>query len=156
MVAGRPRTVSLSPDQMIELGKEMIKWVKLYNPAHLKAWWSVEKEYTEGDWSAMRQSPEFLEYYARAMDIISLDYLDKESKIPDKIKDRFLRLYFKDLRDDENDTKKFDASLGQSITDKSPHQPQIDQMQSIMEKDHKIAQLQALIEKQAKELGHQC
>lgn len=103
MPGGRPRTVSLPPDEMIELGKEMIKWI-MDNPdiIHLTQWWSLHKEFKESDWDVMKDAPEFSPYYKRALHLIGLKYLTKDSKIRDNVVPRWQRVYFKDLRNSED------------------------------------------------------
>ena len=103
---GRPRTVSLPPDEMILLGKEMVTWVIENQPIHLSKWWSIHKDIPDDDWDTMRKIPEFFQYYAKAMRIIGYQYIEKDSKIDHKIKDRWLRVYFKDLRAQEDEDAK--------------------------------------------------
>jgi len=112
MTAGRPRTVSLPYDEMIELGKEMIKWLKDHpETLHLCEWYSIHKEFTDKQWDAMQQMPEFLPYYERAIKIVGLKYINKDSKVRDGISHRWQRIYFKDLKKQEDEDKKYEASL---------------------------------------------
>jgi hypothetical protein len=103
MAGGRPRTVSFPEDEMIALGEEMIQWLN-DNPdtLHLTQWWSLHKLFTEEEWDAMQQMPEFLPYYKRALHLIGLKYLTKDSKVRDNISPRWQRVYFKDLRKSED------------------------------------------------------
>lgn len=98
MPAGRPRTVSLPPDQMIELGEEMIAWVKENDPLHLSEFYCIHKGYTDKEWDTMHVAEEFFPYYEQALKIIGRKYLDKNSNIRDGISHRWLGIYFKDLR----------------------------------------------------------
>ena len=103
MAGGRPRTVSLPPDDMIKLGEEMIAWVKSHPEiVHLSQWWSVEKEYTDEQWDVMKDAPEFSPYYARALKLVGYKYLDKDSNVRSNISDRWQRVYFKVLRKSED------------------------------------------------------
>lgn len=100
---GRPRTVSLQPDEMIELGHEMIQWLKEHPKAlHLSAWYSIEKGFTDKMWATMQTMPEFLPYYEQALKIVGQKYLDKDSNVRDGISQRWQRVYFKDLRISED------------------------------------------------------
>ncbi len=108
---GRPRTTSLPPDEMILLGEEMIKWCSENKPLHLSQWWSIHKDISDSDWDAMRKIPEFLQYYAKAMRIVGMSYLDKDSKVDGRIKDRWQRVYFKDLRYQEDEDAKVASNL---------------------------------------------
>ena len=102
MVAGRPRTTSFSPEEMIELGEEMIEWVLEHNPLHLSAWYSIHKCFTNKQWDAFQQVPEFLPYYERALHIVGQNYIDKSSNVRDGISQRWQRVYFKDLKRQED------------------------------------------------------
>lgn len=108
MVAGRPRTVSLPPNEMELLGKEMVEWVKLNQPFHLSAWYCRVKMIIFKDWETMRKKPEFVIYYEQAMQIIGEQYLDKDSKVREGASQRWQRVYFKDLAKEEDDKKQKD------------------------------------------------
>lgn len=117
MVAGRPRTVSLPPDEMIELGKEMVAYVKEHKPLHLNMWWMVEKEILENDWKCYIQHEEFLPYYKRALAIVGQQFIDKDSQADRAIKDRWQRVYFKDLRELEDFDKDRDMERKRKIVE---------------------------------------
>ena len=111
MTAGAPRTVSLPPDEMIELGKEMIKWIKKNDPLHVSAWYSIEKEYTDGQWETMIRMKEFIGYYEQAQKIIGQKYLDKNSNVREGASQRWQHVYFKDLKKAEIEMLKLKAEL---------------------------------------------
>lgn len=111
MPAGRPRTVSLSPEEMIELGKEMVEWVMGNNPIHLSMWYCIEKGYTESEWDTMSKKPEFVQYYEQALKLVGYNYISKNSDVEPSIKQRWQRVYFKDLKAEENETKAYEARL---------------------------------------------
>ena len=100
--SGRPRSVSLPPDQMIELGKEMIEWVVEHDPIHLSQWYCIEKGYTDREWDTMHVAPEFFPYYEQALKLVGYKYLLKESPIESNLKQRWQRVYFKDLAKQED------------------------------------------------------
>lgn len=104
MPAGRPRTVSLEPPEMIALGKEMIAWLKLNQASvlHLSEWYCVEKGFLESEWETMQRRPEFVGYYEQALKIIGKKYLDKDSNVRNGISERWMRTYYKDLRERED------------------------------------------------------
>lgn len=104
MPAGRPRTISFSPDQMVELGKEMIEHVKKHKKTilHLCEWYTIEKGFTYKEWKTFIQREEFIPYYEAALKIVGLKYVDKTSNIRDKISDRWQRVYFPDLKEQED------------------------------------------------------
>jgi len=107
----RPRTVSLEPDEMIILGEEMVAWVKQNKPMHLKQWYSIEKQFTRSEWDTFKRRDEFIIYYEQALSVISIGYLD--GTIAPAIAQRFLRYYFHDLRqqEDQDAQDKIDREL---------------------------------------------
>ncbi len=102
MTAGRPRTVTPPPEEMIKLGEEMIEWVKKNKPLHLSQWYSIEKFITDKTWECMQVAPEFFPYYERALKLVGQQYLDKRSNVREGISQRWQRVYFKDLRKSED------------------------------------------------------
>ena len=104
MPPGAPRTVSPSTKDMIALGKEMVAWVKTNKKTilHLSEWYTIEKGYTYNQWKAFIQIQEFLPYYEQALKIVGLKYVDKNSNVRDKISDRWQRVYFADLKEQED------------------------------------------------------
>lgn len=112
MPIGRPRTVSLPPDEMIKLGEEMVKWVTKNDPLHLSAWYCILKGYTDAEWDTMHVCPEFFPYYEQALKIVGMKYLDKTSNVREGVSQRWQRVYFKqDLKKEEDETLKFKADL---------------------------------------------
>ena len=104
MAGGRPRTVSFCEDDMMVLGREMVDYVKR-NKAdilHLSEWYTVERGFTYKEWKTFIQKPEFLPYYEQALKIVARKYLDKTSNVKDGIAQRWLRVYFADLKERED------------------------------------------------------
>lgn len=121
---GRKRTVSLPEDDMIELGKEMIAWVKKHNPMHITQWYSLEKHITFKQWETFKERPEFVPYYEEAINLIAINYID--GTINNSIAQRFLRLYFKDLRKEEDENARYLASLKkEEVEDTTPEQKRL-------------------------------
>jgi len=100
----RPREFSYSPERMIELGKEMVAYVKKHKETilHLCEWYTIEKGYTYNEWKNFIAKEEFFPYYEQALKIVGLKYVDKNSNVRDKISDRWQRIYFGDLREGED------------------------------------------------------
>lgn len=111
MPAGCPRTVSLSPEQMIELGKEMVDFVKKNKKTilHLSEWYTIEKGYTYNEWKTFIQKEEFIPYYEQALKSVGLKYLDKTSNVRDSISHRWQRVYFGDVKESEDKDADEDA-----------------------------------------------
>jgi hypothetical protein len=104
--SGRPRTVTPKEEELIVLGKEMVKWVEENNPLHISAWYSIKKGILEKHWKQYIEKEEFKGYYERAMRIIGQKYLDKESNVREGVSQRWQRVYFKDLKEEEDETFK--------------------------------------------------
>ena len=102
MPIGRPRTVTPPDNELVALGDEMIGWVETNTPIHLSQWWRLEKHFTKDVWKNICDHPKFSPYYEEALNIIGLQYLLKNSEIEPSLKHRWQRVYFKDLRDEED------------------------------------------------------
>jgi len=111
MAGGRPRTVSPPPEECIELGEEMVKWVSENSPTHLSEWYSIEKFIPWKMWNAMCELPEFLPYYEKALNIIARNARD--GTLDKSIAQRFLSLYHRDLKQQEREEKAYESSLRQ-------------------------------------------
>jgi len=109
MPAGAPRTVCPPPDEMIELGKQMVQWIK-DNPQclHVSAWYSCEMFITRNTWDQMIEKKEFQPYYEMALSIIAQKYLDKDSNVREGVSQRWQRSYFRDLKKIEDQDKQDD------------------------------------------------
>jgi len=103
MSGGRPRTTSFSEEQMIELGKEMLDWIKKKpDVLHLSEWYTIEKGFIYREWKTFIQKQEFLPYYEQSLKIIAKKYLNKESNVREGVSQRWQRIYFTDLKDQED------------------------------------------------------
>ena len=114
---GKPRTVSLPPDEMIKLGQEMVKWVKENNPLHLSAWYAIEKDYLESEWETMIRRQEFVGYYEKCLKIIGQKYLDSDSNVREGASQRWQRIYFKDLKRHEDEKADREHQLKKDLID---------------------------------------
>ena len=133
-MAGRPRLVSLPPEEMEKLGQEMVEWVKINKPIHLSMWYTQEKDFTDEQWDAFRKCPEFIHYYTKALKLVGYSYLDKDSNVDVRLKDRWQRVYFKDLKEEEDETAR--QRLEQELQLKNQQQ-----QQGTEEQNKKIDQL---------------
>jgi hypothetical protein len=121
MAGGAPRTVCPECDEMIELGKQMVKWIK-DNPdaLHVSAWYSCEMFITRKTWDTMIDKEEFIPYYEQALSLISQRYLHKDSNVRDGISQRWQRSYFRDLKKNEDKDKDDDVVRQQTLTNAVP------------------------------------
>lgn len=105
MAGGRPRTVSPPPEELEALGIEMIDWLeKTDDVLHVSDWYCLHKNFTDEAWETMTRRAEFVGYYKKALKIVGRKYLAKDSPIEPSLKQRWQRVYFKDLRREEDDT----------------------------------------------------
>ncbi len=102
---GRPSTVSRTPEEMIALGKEMVKWVEEHKPLHLNEWFAIEKMILYNEWKAFQTNTEFAPYYKKALAIVSKNYID--GTINSSIAHRFMNVYFKDVKEEEQGSMTF-------------------------------------------------
>lgn len=106
MPAGRPRTLSFTPEEMVELGKEMLEWLEnAEDLVHLSDWYTLHKKFTYNEWKSFIQRAEFLPYYENALKIVGRVYLKKDSPVEPSLKQRWQRVYYKDLREQEDQDK---------------------------------------------------
>lgn len=109
MTAGAPRTVTPPPDEVIKLGIEMLEWVEKEKPLHLSFWWRAEKGMRPNEWKALILVKEFLVYYDKSLSLISKNYLN--GNIAPPLAQRFLRRYFDDVREQEDEDLRSELEL---------------------------------------------
>lgn len=106
------------PDEELhKLGKELVEWATAKDPKrlHITQWHLLEKGISGDVWLKWLEKPVFRRYYEKALRALSIKYID--GTVNPSIAQRFLRLYFKDLRDEENDTMKMKAELQKKVDD---------------------------------------
>lgn len=150
MPAGRPRTISLSREEMIALGKEMIDFVIRNEPVHLSEFYCINKGFTDKEWDTMHVAPEFFPYYEKALKLVGLKYLKKDSEVEPSLKHRWQRIYFKDLKQLEDDDKVFEANLKTKQEQEPSNSETIDHENEKMLLRAQIAQLQEKLDNQSK------
>lgn len=109
MPRGKQRTVSPSPYILEKLGMEMVEWVRNNKPLHLSEWYALEKELTSDEVRLYAKKPEFKRYYEQAKALIGRSYLD--GTVPSNVANRWQRVYFADLRHEEDESKRVTAEL---------------------------------------------
>ncbi len=111
MAGGRPRTTSLPENEMIELGKEMVAWVKENRPYHLSTWYTLEKGFIYEEWKTFIQRKEFIPFYQAALLIVGEQYLIRDTEIEPSLKQRWQKVYFKDYKEAEEQEEAHKSSL---------------------------------------------
>ena len=133
----RPRVFSFSPEEMIALGEEMVEYVKKNKKTilHLCEWYTIEKGYTYNEWKNFIQKAEFFPYYEQALKIVGLKYVDKNSNVREGISQRWQRVYFGDLKEQEdsdadtNELRKASALKGEARAIEQERQKVLEEVQ---------------------------
>ena len=111
---GRPRTESPSKEELIELGKDLVKWAsekqKKGEAIRVRFCdWYTEQGFIRKQWELFKDLPEFSWYYEKARSLMALRYID--GTVNQSIAHRYLRMYDPEVKDDENEKAKFEAEL---------------------------------------------
>lgn len=115
---GRPRTAIPERDELIELGKDLVKWSEQQFQSAKDAptrWceWYTDRGFVRKQWEHMREKEEFQWYYEKALANISKRYSD--GTINSSIAHRYLRVYDHEVRDRENQDKEDDLKREQAL-----------------------------------------
>jgi hypothetical protein len=143
---GRPRTVTPPDNELDTLGEEMIKWVEENNPIHLSQWWRLQKHFTKEVWKNICDHPRFSPYYEEALNIVGLQYIEKGSDVEVSIKQRWQRVYFKDLTKQEDEDATFAAELAKKNEQAvSPNEKLNEAEDKYLKVEYEKQNLQALV-----------
>lgn len=108
MPAGRPPTI-MSNEDVIKLGEELLQWMednkKNKDVVHLSQFYSEYKGMCRSDWKSISQRVEFLPYYEKSIEWIGTKILTND-RVPSSYGNRFLNIYFKDVREMEREVNK--------------------------------------------------
>jgi len=109
MPVGRPRTATPEKAELIELGKDLVRWAqaKQKEGESLRVRfcdWYTEQGFIRKQWEHMREKPEFQWYYERARTLLGLRYVD--GTVNQSIAHRYLRIYDPEVRDAEDEDDK--------------------------------------------------
>jgi len=114
---GTHRTTTPEDPELEKLGEELVKWATEESKElrfQLKQWWCLEKGLLKKQWDLMCEKPVFQAYYERAQTALSTRYVDGSINAP--IANRFLRLYFPEIRKEEDEKAKYLANLNKEDT----------------------------------------
>jgi hypothetical protein len=115
---GRPRTSSPSPEECIELGKDLVEWVTEETTEKrllFSQWWSLKQGMLKKEWKALKEIPQFLPYYEQAQSALALKAID--GTMEKSFGHRYIRLYDRELIEEENNQARFDAELKKMSTE---------------------------------------
>lgn len=118
MTAGRPRTSSPSLEECIELGKDLVAWVTEETDEKrilFSQWWSLKQGMLKKEWKALKEISEFLPYYEQAQSALALKSID--GTMEKSFGHRYIRLYDRELIEEENNQARLDAELKKMSTE---------------------------------------
>lgn len=121
MQVGRPRTTSPQPEECVELGEDLLKWATEETEewrCQFQQWYSLKKGILRKDWKNLIVTPEFSPYYEMAQAALAKKAADGTMK--EGFGQRYLRLYDRNLIEEENEQAKIDAALKKSIESTTP------------------------------------
>jgi len=116
MVAGRPRTTTPEPEELIKLGEDLVKWAtEETDELRLRfcEWYSLKHGILDKEWELMVRKEEFGGYYEKARTALARNWLHKYEN--SSIAHRFMRIYCPDVKREENETKEFEARLNKEV-----------------------------------------
>ena len=97
-----------SNEELIELGEDILKWIQdTWNDdriVHLSQYY-IPKGYCRSSWKNIIQRQAFLPYYEQVIEALGTKMLTN-SKFPQSYGNRFLPVYFKDIRESEREIQR--------------------------------------------------
>ena len=113
MAGGRPRTTTPSPEEVVKLGEDLIKWIKEPCPGELRyrwcEWYAIKHHMIREEWKLLLQKPEFRPYYEEAQSYLGNRWINGE--INHSIAHRFIRIYYPEVKEEEDEKTANDIKL---------------------------------------------
>lgn len=113
---GRPRFITPQPDECIKLGEEMLEFFTEETEEFrflFSQWYSLKKHILRKDWKNLIVAPEFSPYYEEVKTILAIKCVNGDVK--EGFGQRYLRLHDRDVAEEEDDVKKYDAQLRKDV-----------------------------------------
>lgn len=96
-------------EELEALGKEMLQWIEDKEDdekiVHLSQFYIKVKDMCRSEWRSIRQRAAFLPYYEKALELLGCKMITN-SKLPQSYGNRFLPVYFSDVRESEREIAK--------------------------------------------------
>lgn len=108
----RPRTSTPDKNDTIKLGEDLVQWATENTKEWrclLSQWWCLKQKMPRAQWKAMKLLPEFLPYYEIAQQAMAVKCVKGVMK--DGFGQRYIRLYDPELKEEEDNKKRFEAEL---------------------------------------------
>jgi len=99
-----------SIEETVKLGEELVEWAKLPTSLLFSQFYSEVKKIPRKRWKSIVQRHPFVDFYEKAQSMLSVRMMDLKC-IEKSFGHRLLRLYCKDLVEEENETAEFKAKL---------------------------------------------
>ena len=113
----RPRTTCPPDEELDALGQEMLEWIENNDCVHVSDWYCIEKMIDDNTWDQMIEKDVFRPYYKKAIKLVGRKYLKEDTGIEPRIKDRWIRLYYKDLKKQEDTDKDEDIKRQKTLAE---------------------------------------
>lgn len=109
---GAPRTTCPSKEECIELGKDLVEWATEETKEIRTAfcfWYGLKHGILFKTWKLMKQKDEFRPYYERARAALAQKMHVQE--LEKGMSHRYIRMYDRDLTENEDEKVKYDAEV---------------------------------------------
>jgi len=129
----RPRTITPSPEELIELGKDLLAWATEETPelrCRFCQWYSLKKDILDDEWELMIRKTEFIGYYEKARVALAQRYID--GSVKEGISHRFMRIYAPEVKREEDETSAYNASL-KAKEDKKASEIEIGHLEAVLD-----------------------
>lgn len=109
MTSGRLRTICPEDDELIELGKDLVRWATEETDEFRCRFcqWYSPRGILDKVWKLMVIKEVFCPYYEEARQALSRRFLD--GTVNPSIAHRFMRIYCPEVKEEENEKTLFDA-----------------------------------------------
>jgi hypothetical protein len=155
--AGRPRIISLPPNETIKLGQELVIWAT-EKTSEIRTsfcfFYNLKKGITYKEWKELKQKQEFRPYYEKARAALAQKL--HSQALEKGLSHRYIRMYDQEMAENENQDKQddldreleqkkrlIDHQASKENKNISPIQDQIDQRHEIMMLKSEITRLKA-------------
>jgi hypothetical protein len=136
---GRPRFVTGTKEELIELGKELVAWATEETDelrCRFPQFYSLKKGILDKEWELIKDKVEFHEYYEKARVALANRFLD--GSVKEGIAHRFLRIYAPEVRKDENEKMRFEYDLKAKSEQSKYDEASLKQLQAVMDQVKEI------------------
>lgn len=136
---GRVRTSSPDDEELEKLGQELVQWATEPTSElryHINQFWLLEKKLSRESLKRARTNPVYRPYHDQAKAALANRYVD--GSINPSIAQRFLRLYFDDLREEEDYQVRLKAEL-QRMQKEEDNEQRIDEIRKALKELESIS-----------------